>query len=316
MYLIKLEMAEDKKKYHSPKIVIELIESVIKTRKKLKNPLLTKEERRALIDQYSSLLNETERELIKPTLDPKILNKEESKYIREPLLSYFDELTREMKKPLNLRPKKSRKIKKNHKLKTSELPPGISEEIVMWFHICSKDSFKHIIQLIYLSNLEIENKEEKNERDTRCELEFFSSYLISRYISLRFELMETSEEEKQKLIQQALLKKEKQVDHYELAKIFLDQIIDISLKLNKETLTEEERANYNQKRESYRRDFKLNFAILIKSGLSMEEDLDDLKTKKEYLLEFIAKYKRHLIQKRDLELLREKRNSSDRVEKL
>ncbi len=299
---IKTQMPEDII-FHSPKKAVDLAESILKIQAKLKDTTLTKKERNSLIDQYSYLLDKAEIELIKPQKH-ELLNEEEKKYFREPLVSYFAELAKKMQKPLNLeylRPKKSRKAKKKYTIKTNEVPTGVDEEIERLFRFLSKDSLK---QILFLDNLDILDKQEDNERNMRCEIEFFSKYLISSYISLRFELNYVSNEEKQELIQQELIKKEKKVEFYERLKFILDQIIDISLTLYNITLTEEKQAYFSQEREKWRNTLKMEFATQIKNGITLEEDFEDFKIKKNQLQEFIRQDKKRLIQIRDLDRLR------------
>jgi len=74
---------------------ITFIESILKTRAKLKDTSLLKEERKLLIDQLIPLLEKGSVELRKPT-NPLLFTEEEKKYFREPLASYFHELTREI----------------------------------------------------------------------------------------------------------------------------------------------------------------------------------------------------------------------------
>ncbi|MFX1386894.1 MAG: hypothetical protein ACFE9M_06745 [Promethearchaeota archaeon] len=303
--MIKIQVPGDNN-FLNPKKTIALIESILKIQAKLKDYSLTIEESNFLISQLSSLVNKASIELSKPR-KPELLVEKERKYFMEPLISYFEELVMEMKEPFNLYylgSQKSRKVKKKRAPKTSELPPGIDKDTVIWYRLLSRDSFKDFKRMQYLDQLEIKDKQEDHERSLRCEIYLFSPYLISRYISLRLELINISEGWKQRLLQQEVMKKEKQIEHFERRKFILDKIIEISLALNNETLSEAEIAHYNQEREKWRSSYKMELVELAKSGIDMEEDFDNFTIKKEQLGDVIAIYEKHLIQMRDLEKLK------------
>lgn len=290
--------------FQNPEKAVILIESILKIETKLKEVTLTKKERKSLIDQYTSLLEKARIELIKP-LKPELLTQEQKKYFREPLLSYFGELARKMEKSLNmeyLRLKKSPKVKKKYAIKTREVPQGVDEEIERLFRFLSKDSFKKVQ---FLDNLDKMNNQEDYERNLRCEIEFFSKYIVSSYISLRFELIYTSDKGKQELIQQELLKKERKVELFERLKFILDQIIDISLTLYNMTLPEERQVYFSQELEKWRTTLKMIFTGQIKNEITLEKDFEDFKVKINQLQLYVRQDKQRLIKIGDLEHLRE-----------
>lgn len=161
-----------------------------------------------------------------------------------------DELVREMYNPpkpefFNKRKKtKQQKLDNSQQVKEKE----IFEESLRMFRLIN------FSRIQYLDGLEITDKRDDNERKMRCELEFFSAYLISRYISLRLKLIrDTSEEWKKKILTQNIHEKEKQIQHYDRLKFSLDNIIVASVHLRDRTLPEEQRKYYSEKREKYRK---------------------------------------------------------------
>lgn len=304
--MTKIQMPEDTR-LHSPKKAIFLTESILKIEYKMKDPSLSDKEREALNDNQISLLKKSSIELTKPS-NPMLMPEEEKKYFREPYLSYFAELGREMQKFSNIKPRKARKAKKKRTKEIFELPTGTDEDIERIFRLMNRDSFRHFKHMQYLDHLKFTDKEEFNERGLRCEMELFSTYLISRFIALKFDLIKATEEWKRELIQQELNKKEIQIDYYERSKFILDHVIKISLHLNNEDLTEEQRTSNNQEREEYRHGLKaLQKDVMVKalkSGVNMEDEFEKFRIKEEQLLKVIRQYKEHLERIRDFKRLK------------
>lgn len=288
-------MTEDSQ-LHNPKKAIDLIEAILKIEVKLKDPSLSDKEKEALRDKYSSLLHEAGIELMK-SADPMHVPKEESKYFKEPYLSYLEELEWEWEKLAGVKARKADKTKMKYTRDALELPVNTDEEIKRWFWLISRNSFKQFKHLQYLSQLEFNNKEEDNEKEVRCVMGLFSCYLISRFISLKFDLIKTAEKRIQELIQKELTRKELLIEHQERLNSILDKIIEISHHLKDKNLTEEQRTHKKQERKNYRDALNaLKNSFLeksFKSGVDWTGEFETFQIKKDQFLEVMRQCKEH-----------------------
>jgi hypothetical protein len=303
---------------HNPKKAMHLIESILRLEYKMKDPSLSDNERKSLKENYLSLVSKASIELkgidrsiqgkieefqsLKPNNHNFTLG-EEQKYFREPYISYYEELAREWENLANIKKGRIHKAKKKRIKEKFEFPIGTDDDIKTTFRLLKKNSLKPMIRTLFLDQLKFTDKEEDDERSVRIIMELFYTYLISQFISLKFDLIKTAEEWIQKLIQQELEKKELLIEHHERFNLILDKIINISLQLNNEDLAEEQRSRERQERENYRRALKALKKDLMekvtKHGINLKDELEKFGIKKDHLLIVIRKYEEHLKRKRD-----------------
>jgi hypothetical protein len=282
--MIKMLMSEDSR-FNIPKKAISLIETIIKINVELKYPSLSDKEKKALSDKYSSLLNEAGSELMKSA--------EKKSYFKEPYLSYFEELAWEWEKLAGI--KTTQDSKKKYTRDALKLPVKTDEEIERWFWLLSRNSFKQFKHLQNLSQLEFHDKEEDRENRERCVMGLFSCYLISRFISLKFDLIKTAEKRIQELIQKELTRTELLIERQEQLNPILDKLIEISLHLKDKNLTEEQRTHEKQEQKNYRdalNTLKNNYLKkMFEIGIDLTEEFNNFLIKKKQFSEVMKQLK-------------------------